>query len=264
MRQAIAIVVLFVLLVVVVELANPTPEPIDLGAARYPATAGVDPDVAAVTAAHAWRASERDATYRLAYVHGEDAMATLEADHAAFGRSLGFAWNDALTFRWQVPGRCRGREWGCIYGHVLTRSKPDLEPVLARMADALGEGEWTATDAARWLLAFVQAIPYEEVEEHAFGIVPPPLVASNRSGDCDSKALLLLLLLERVGIDAMLLTSEAHAHAVVGVAVPTGMPGFRHRGREYAWAETTAESAPLGWIHPRVLRPDDWEVVALP
>ena len=34
------------------------------------------------------------------------------------------------------------------------------------------------------------------------------------------------MLLDRVGIDAVLLTSEAHAHAVVGVALPTGLPGF--------------------------------------
>lgn len=168
-------------------------------------------------------------------------------------------------FRWTIPPGCIGREWSCIYSEVLDRSGSDLEPLLERIEAGFLAETWTTTQAARWLLAFVQQIPYKLPTTHAFGVLPPALVASEDWGDCDSKSLLLIHLLERVGIHAVLLTSEAHAHALVGIDVPSGATGgYRHRGREYAWAETTTAEAPLGWIHPSMRLPNDWRIIPIP
>ena len=87
---------------------------------------------------------------------------------------------------------------------------------------------------------------------------PPALVVALSYGDCDSKSLLLIHLLGRFGIDSKLLISGAHQHAMVAINVPSSGSGRSYGGRKYAWAETTAVGAPLGWRHPSMKSPDDW------
>ncbi len=255
-----------------IELAN-SAEIIDLGIARYPEQAGGRagfPD--ARMAIHHWGQPEARGRYRLGYSHGLAAGRAIEADHERLAKRFSFRWADEESFSWRIPPDCVGHEWTCIYGAILERSQVDLAPMLARIEAGLAGGGgdagseasfWTTVEAARWLLDFVQQIPYRLPKQHAFGVLPPALVASRDWGDCDSKSLLLIHLLDHFGIDAILLQSEAHAHALVGVAVPAGRERFVHRGREYAWAETTAENAPLGWLHPDWRTPNDWKVVPL-
>jgi len=251
--------------------ASPVEGAFDLGVARYPAAAGTQQGPAARTTRHVWRTEQRVPLDQVGYAHGLSAGAALEADHARLGERFGFRRGPGDRFRWNLPSSCEGREWGCIYTAIRDRGHADLVPLLDRIAEeaeARAEEEaWTAGRLASWLLAFVQAIPYEIPRESAFGVLPPPLVVSWARGDCDSKSLLLMELLDRVGIDSVLLISEAHAHAMVGVAVASGVGArdrLRYRGRDWVWAETTAEDAPLGWRHPKMRLPDDWRVVALP
>ena len=72
-----------------------------------------------------------------------------------------------------------------------------------------------------------------------------------------------MYLLAEFDIESRLLISSAHAHALLGVNVQSSGEGFVHRGRNYVWAETTAEDAPLGWRHPNLKSPDDWTVVRM-
>ena len=200
--------------------------------------------------------------YRLGYAHSARAVESIESDHQAFGDRNGFDWVNGEAFAWQMSAECVGREWTCIYTEVFDRSAIDLDPFLDRIQIGLANESLTTARASRWLLAFVQQIPYRRPTEYAFGLLPPALVVSQNWGDCDSKSLLLIELLDRVGIDAILLMSTAHAHALVGIAVPTASNGFRHHGREYAWAETTA-NAPLGWLDPGMRLPNDWRAIPI-
>jgi hypothetical protein len=109
------------------------------------------------------------------------------------------------------------------------------------------------------MLAFVQQIPYK-IPDDPFGLRPPPLVVTKKSGDCDSKSLLFFMMLTQAGIDAVMVSSKAHAHTMVGVALPVTGSTFRYKDRKYAFAETTAQNAPIGWLPPDVASPNDWRV----
>lgn len=257
MPRSFLLFVAFMVLVLLIAWQRDVEERVvDLGVARFPSD-----DLAARAMHHDWHEAYGGRRFHVAYAHGEGAKAALRADHDRMGDGWGFRWVDQSTFRWQLPEPCVGREWSCIYPVVHARSLPDLEPLLERIAAGFAHESWTTTDAAAWLLDLVQQIPYRLPTEEAFGLRPPALVVSEDWGDCDSKSLLLISLLDRLGIESELIVSEAHAHALVGIAVPTGGDGHLHRGREYAWAETTALDAPLGWLHPRLRVPDDWRVV---
>ncbi len=227
---------------------------LDLGAVQYP-----DYPRSYDSAEHIWR-TKGLATTRVVYGHGHEAIRELEADHLAYGRRMDRAFMGGFASR--LGTNCPAEPWSCVYTEVFRRNAADLEPLLKRIARGLDEQRWSAKEASRWLLRFVQNIPYRIPEQHAFGVLPPALVASQNWGDCDSKSLLLLHLLRYVGIDAQITISRVHAHAMVGIFVPTSGATFTYRGREYAWAETTAD-APIGWISPEMLRTNDWQVKAV-
>src|SRR5262249_936096 len=117
-------------------------------------------------------------------------------------------------------------------------------------------------DLAQLVVTFVQAIPYEIPEQEPFGVLPPALVASRRKGDCDSKALLAHMLLHSLGIDSMMVGSNAHHHEMLRTAPPVSGTKFTFAGRAYAYTEMTAKGSPIGHINPQLLLPDDWKPVA--
>lgn len=232
-------------------------EVINLGVARYPS------DAKAAATPHAWDGEDRARSYRVAYAHGEEAAEALLTDHERLGVSFHFQWVDDMSFKWQAPLACQGREWTCIYEDVFDRNAIDLMPLVDRIETGLRQEQFSTTQAAEWLLAFVQQIPYRIPTEEAFGVLPPALVVSQDWGDCDSKSLLLIALLERVGIEAVMLVSQAHSHAMVGIDVPSRGKAHSANARRYAWAETTSEDAPLGWLHPSMKLPYDWQIVPI-
>lgn len=256
---------LFALSLVAVLACGESRELVDLGIARFPESREPgDLGTRALLTTHEWKVRKGGHRFRVVYAHGTSAILTLERDHEALGRRFKFQPVGENQFRLATPSHCGGRGWmTCVYSEVLGRSATNLVPLLDRIESGATAQAWTKTGAARWLLAFVQQIPYRIPEKHPFGILPPALVASKDWGDCDSKSLLLLHLLERFGIDAIMLVSKAHSHALVGIAVPSSGDSFRYRSRDYAWAETTAKGAPLGWLPPGLSTPDDWRRVPI-
>ena len=234
---------------------------LDLGVVRHPARAGLEEDEAgALRATHLWQRPTRGRRYRLGFAHGLEAVDALEAAHDALAQDFAYHELDDDRFSWSVPPGCPD-PWGCVYARMLEENEAPLDALAARFRAHFASTDWDRAEAARWLLAFVQEIPYRLPTEHPFGVLPPAIVASRDWGDCDSKSLLLIALLERLGIGSALMISDAHAHAMVGIEVPTGRrDAFRRLGREYAWAETTAK-LPLGFRAPRLRNPDDWRMV---
>jgi hypothetical protein len=94
-------------------------------------------------------------------------------------------------------------------------------------------------------------------------VLPPALVAQRRWGDCDSKSLLAHMILRTLGINSVLISSEAHQHTMLGVALPAPGTSFTWQGRRYAFVELTAKRSPIGHIHPKLLSPNDWRVVEM-
>lgn len=116
-------------------------------------------------------------------------------------------------------------------------------------------------DLASLILGFVQETEYEVPVGEPFEVVGPALVAARGRGDCDSRSLLAVVLMQEVGIDAVLLESQGHRHGAVGIGVPSTGTTFQHQGHSYAYGETTARGWPIGRAPPDMLTPpNDWTV----
>lgn len=96
---------------------------------------------------------------------------------------------------------------------------------------------------AQTLLSWVQAFSYERAKtttESDFTSLPAAI--SGKGNDCDSRSMLISVLLNYTGIDtAMLISREySHAIAVTDIAAP-GQTFTMKNGREYLFGETTAK-----------------------
>lgn len=122
---------------------------------------------------------------------------------------------------------------------------------LGALADALGRATLDARAYTEVALSFVQSIPYEKHLKNGGDAGyrrPLALLARNR-GDCDSKTVLFLGLLEAAFPDLpkAIVTIPEHAFAAVGLPEAPGDHAFTRDGISWLFAEPVGPAlAPLG------------------
>lgn len=95
---------------------------------------------------------------------------------------------------------------------------------------------------AQALLCWVQTFGYERAQskiESDFTSLPASI--KGKGSDCDSRSMLVSVLLNYTGIDTAMLISREYSHAVVVTDIPApGQTFTMENGREYLFGETTA------------------------
>ncbi len=199
----------------------------------------------------------------MGYGLGESLARSLERDHQAYGRRLHFRPLGRTSFTYQAPPECQ-TDMRCIYAELMRSNAAPVRALGKRFVEHIREQYLDPVAAAELIITFVQRIHYAEPEKQPFGILPPALVVARDQGDCDSKAVLAVMLLRQAGIDATILYSDMLSHAAVGVALPVGGPPFRLGDRVYRYAELTTEGWPLGMIPPQHDKPRLWKALPMP
>lgn len=96
---------------------------------------------------------------------------------------------------------------------------------------------------AQALLSWVQTFGYERAQskiESDFTSLPASI--KGKGSDCDSRSMLVSVLLNYTGIDTAMLISREYSHAVVVTDIPApGQTFTMEDGREYLMGETTAK-----------------------
>lgn len=133
--------------------------------------------------------------------------------------------------------------WARCYRMIYRESARRLDRLAIELDRLLPDDP---TDAARELLKWVQEFHYER-DQSGIDFVDPLSAAYEGRGDCDSRAMVLALILERRGIDVVLMLSRDYSHAMAGIDVPGGGQRFSWEGRDWLVAETTAKVG-LGMI----------------
>ncbi|HUX38014.1 MAG TPA: hypothetical protein VMV44_08925 [Rectinemataceae bacterium] len=133
--------------------------------------------------------------------------------------------------------------WARFYRMVWRESDRRLDRIAAALDPLLPDDP---TDAARILLQWTQGWTYER-DLNGADFVDPLTAAMEGRGDCDSRAMVLAILLQRRGIDAILMVSRDYSHALVGIDVPGGGQRFPFEGKKWLVGETTAHVG-LGMI----------------
>ena len=115
-------------------------------------------------------------------------------------------------------------------------------------------------ELAAALLSWTQGFTYERNPSGSDFVNLPDSFASKR-GDCDSRAMLMVLILNQLGVDAILLVSPEYSHAVCAVDCPGKGARYRFGGKDYLIADTTAKVG-IGLIAEDMADPSKWFAVS--
>ena len=231
---------------------------INLGLAIAPLNASVDGG-----RWYRWEAAPLHPPGREAgYALSESEAAALTALHQQLGRQLGYRPVDGGTFMMWKRRDC-GQSGDCYYRRIAEANAKDIEPLTRLFLEHGKDAGLQPDEVAAAVVTFIQAMEYRIPQGEPFGVHPPALVAADGWGDCDSKGLLAVQLLEGLGIDSVLLVSEHHAHAALGAQLPG--EGFRveHQGHSYLYWELTAPDWPPGKASPELQVAQLWRAVSL-
>ncbi|MCX7023779.1 MAG: hypothetical protein NT080_04075 [Spirochaetes bacterium] len=137
-----------------------------------------------------------------------------------------------------------------------------LEVARASMTKTPAGSMPSPVDRARSVLSWTQGFTYARDPEGS-DFVNPLSTAFERRGDCDSRSLLMAILLKHDGVDAIVMVSEAYAHAMAAIDAEGAGARFPFAGRQWLVAETTAK-VDIGQIAQSVSDPKGWLGIALP
>lgn len=188
------------------------------------------------------------------------AMSALAADHLAYARELKYQRLEGDLMIFEGPGACL-QHLGCVYDRLEESNAGSVVPLATRFVEDVRSRGLSMREGAELIITFIQSLEYRLPRAEPFGILPPGMVLAQGWGDCDSKALLAVMMLEQLGVEAVVLTSAMFKHAAVGVDLPGRDQRFRGEGRTWQFVEITATGWPIGTVPPEVDMPQFWRVV---
>lgn len=148
--------------------------------------------------------------------------------------------------------------WKRYYQMIYRNSAGDLKGLARQIRKNLETVD--DSEKAKILLRWLQGFEYGSTERFS------DLMTSTESllaetGDCDSLALIYIMLLNHMDIPAVLMVSREFSHAMAAVAVPVQGAAFPYKERNYVVAEMTKDVA-LGQIAAEMADINKWVIIS--
>jgi len=139
--------------------------------------------------------------------------------------------------------------WARIYKIVYERSFLRLKTIAEGFNKVFRNENMKDKDRLLFVISFVQNIRYDR-PGGTLDLLPPLAALAKMFGDCDTKAILLYVLLERMGIDCAMMWSQKYKHAMLGVRISTRGNYKLFNGKKYYFLETTYPGWAIGDLPP--------------
>jgi hypothetical protein len=110
--------------------------------------------------------------------------------------------------------------WARVYQIVYEKSFPTITSIANGFNQIFINENLTGRDRVSFVISFVQNMKYER-PGGILDLLAPLGSLARRYGDCDTKAILLYVLLERMGIDCAMMWSHKYKHALIGINIST-------------------------------------------
>jgi hypothetical protein len=135
--------------------------------------------------------------------------------------------------------------WARIYQIVYETSFPQLKTIAVGFNEVFRNENMSDKDKLLFVVSFVQNIKYDR-PGGTLDLLSPLATLAKKFGDCDTKAILLYVLLERMGIDCAMMWSQKYKHAMLGVRISTRGNYKIFNGKKYYFLETTYPGWAIG------------------
>lgn len=139
--------------------------------------------------------------------------------------------------------------WHEIYKRVYWQAYDKFDMILKGFDEVFKKEGMTDRDKLYFMISFVQNIGYKRPGGE-LDLLPPLGTLATKFGDCDTKALLLYIILERAGVDCVMYWSFQYKHAMLGVAINARGNYKSHQGKNYYFVETTYPGWEIGDMDP--------------
>jgi hypothetical protein len=139
--------------------------------------------------------------------------------------------------------------WARIYQIVYEQSFPQLKTIAEGFNKLFRKEKMSDKDKLLFVVSFVQNIRYDR-PGGTLDLLAPLGALAKMFGDCDTKAILLYDLLERMGIDCAMMWSQKYKHAMLGVRISTQGDYKIFNGKKYYFLETTHPGWAIGDLPP--------------
>ena len=151
--------------------------------------------------------------------------------------------------------------WKRYYRMIFRDSYNRLSRVSFDIYNALYQDCKDDTDLAQKLLYWTQEFSYER-EKNLSDFSSLPAILLGEGSDCDSRSMLLSVLLTSMNQDAILLVSATYSHALVAITSTHKGHSFKYDNKDYLMGETTAKGLTWGKIATNQDDPSKWIFVS--
>lgn len=153
--------------------------------------------------------------------------------------------------------------WQRYFRLIFRDSSERLAQVSFDITKALAPECNDTTELAQKLLTWTQNFKYER-EKNSSDFVSLPSIILGSGSDCDSRSMLLAVLLQSINVDSIIFVSAEYRHAIAGLVSTHPGFGFTTNGKLYLVGETTAKNITWGKIDSLQSDPTKWIPIALP
>ena len=147
--------------------------------------------------------------------------------------------------------------WAEVYRRIYNHSSSRMNSLLEGFNKIFMKENFDDRDKIYFVITFVQNITYDR-PGGVLDLFPPLGTIAYRFGDCDSKTMLLYVILERMGVDCAMLWSHNYKHAMLGIRVNGRGNFLTANGKKYYFLETTYPNWNVGDIPPEFSNTKFW------
>lgn len=165
--------------------------------------------------------------------------------------------------------------WGDFYKHMADHDKPLLEHLYTAFSKLQRQHKMGRKQFAEFIITSIQDIPYNYIKSTPcngnedypcvgnikLGIYAPVEFGANLKGDCDSRTVLLFVLLSKFNFDVAILNSNQYRHSVLGISLPSRGKYKTYNRKKYYFVETTSKGCPIGYLPKEVSNTRYWNFV---
>lgn len=162
--------------------------------------------------------------------------------------------------------------WSAFYQDMFNKNNIRINSTYDFFKKFSESKKISSYDLATSVMHCIQIIKYERpfnVAKKGTGAnnldyFTPNEIAKHALGDCDTKSMYMVMVLRRLGFDAVILHSAHYSHAMVGLNL-SGASGtyIKHNDKKYYFIESTYPGWKIGDLPPQMGDVSKWRVVPI-
>ena len=147
--------------------------------------------------------------------------------------------------------------WARVYRIVYEKSFPTIISIAQGFNQIFTSENLIGIDRVSFIISFVQNMKYDR-PGGILDLLAPLGTLAKQYGDCDTKAILLYVLLEKLGVDCAMMWSYKYKHALLGINISARGDYKRLNGKKYYFLETTYPGWSIGNLPPEFKNKSYW------